>query len=121
MYLKAAAVHFNPSLELRVISFAVLSMLFGPQLLALANGDRVKDKQRSRSSFIVDMDKKLAAENLLKDLSSSHGALIRQVCYSFQISIYSYSVISEGSQNAFVVKVYSLLCSFAHLVDEANG
>lgn len=49
------------------------------QLLALANGDRVKDKQRSRNSFIVDMDKKLAAEYLLKELSSYHGALIRQV------------------------------------------
>jgi serine-protein kinase ATM len=49
------------------------------QLLALANGDRVKDKQRSRSSFVVDMEKKLAAENLLKELSSYHGALICQV------------------------------------------
>jgi ataxia telangiectasia mutated family protein len=57
------------------------------QLLALANGDRVKDKQRSRSSFIVDMDKKLAAENLLKDLSSSHGALIRQMKQMVEIYI----------------------------------
>ncbi|KAG5035608.1 hypothetical protein JHK87_010518 [Glycine soja] len=48
------------------------------QLLALANGDRIKDKQRSRSSFVVDMDKKLAAENLLNELSSYHGAIIRQ-------------------------------------------
>ncbi|KAG8053690.1 hypothetical protein GUJ93_ZPchr0001g32148 [Zizania palustris] len=57
------------------------------QLLALANGDRVKDKQRSRSSFIVDMDKKLAAENLLKDLSSCHGALIRQMKQMVEIYI----------------------------------
>lgn len=49
------------------------------QLLALANGDRVKDKQRSRNSFVVDMDKKVAAENLLKELHSYHGAAIRQV------------------------------------------
>ncbi|KAJ3694312.1 hypothetical protein LUZ60_009792 [Juncus effusus] len=49
------------------------------QLLALANGDRVKDKQRSRSSFIVDIDKKLAAENILNELSSYHGPLIRQM------------------------------------------
>ncbi|CAA7402290.1 unnamed protein product [Spirodela intermedia] len=49
------------------------------QLLALANGDRVKDKQRSRNSFIVDMDKKLAAENLLNELSSYHGPIIRQM------------------------------------------
>ncbi|KAL2340901.1 hypothetical protein Fmac_008841 [Flemingia macrophylla] len=48
------------------------------QLLALANGDRIKDKQRSRSSFVVDMDKKLAAENLLNELSSYHGAIIGQ-------------------------------------------
>jgi serine-protein kinase ATM len=48
--------------------------------LALANGDRVKDKQRSKNSFVVDMDKKYAAESLLKELSSQHhGAVIRQV------------------------------------------
>lgn len=57
------------------------------QLLALANGDRVKDKQRSRSSFVVDMDKKLAAENLLKELSSFHGALIRQMKQMVEIYI----------------------------------
>ncbi|KAJ0106492.1 hypothetical protein Patl1_18037 [Pistacia atlantica] len=49
------------------------------QLLALANGDRIKDKQRSRNSFVVDMDKKLAAENLLEELSSYHGPIIRQM------------------------------------------
>ncbi|XP_050879903.1 serine/threonine-protein kinase ATM isoform X2 [Lathyrus oleraceus] len=49
------------------------------QLLALANGDRIKDKQRSRSSFVIDMDKKHAAENLLNELSSYHGAIIRQM------------------------------------------
>ncbi|KAF7136371.1 hypothetical protein RHSIM_Rhsim08G0157900 [Rhododendron simsii] len=49
------------------------------QLIALANGDRIKDKQRSRNSFVVDMDKKLATENLLQELSSYHGAIIRQV------------------------------------------
>ncbi|XP_047054644.1 serine/threonine-protein kinase ATM isoform X1 [Lolium rigidum] len=57
------------------------------QLFALANGDRVKDKQRSRSSFVVDMDKKLAAENLLKELSSIHGALIRQMKQMVEIYI----------------------------------
>ncbi|KAG5562230.1 hypothetical protein RHGRI_005086 [Rhododendron griersonianum] len=49
------------------------------KLLALANGDRIKDKQRSRNSFVVDMDKNLAAENLLQELSSYHGAIIRHV------------------------------------------
>lgn len=49
------------------------------QLLALANGDRVKDKLRGRNSFVVDMDKKLAAEKLLNELLSFHGATIRQV------------------------------------------
>nr|XP_034595825.1 serine/threonine-protein kinase ATM isoform X4 [Setaria viridis] len=57
------------------------------QLLALANGDRVKDKQRSRSSFVVDMEKKLAAENLLKELSSCHGALICQMKQMVEIYI----------------------------------
>ncbi|CAJ2672382.1 unnamed protein product [Trifolium pratense] len=49
------------------------------QLLALANGDRIKDKQLSRSSFVVDTDKKHAAENLLNELSSYHGAIIQQM------------------------------------------
>ncbi|KAK9278063.1 hypothetical protein L1049_027621 [Liquidambar formosana] len=57
------------------------------QLLALANGDRIKDKQRSRNSFVVDMDKKLAAENLLKELSSYHGAIIRQMKQMVEIYI----------------------------------
>ncbi|XP_009622788.1 serine/threonine-protein kinase ATM isoform X4 [Nicotiana tomentosiformis] len=57
------------------------------QLLALANGDRIKDKQRSRSSFVVDMDKKVAAENLLKELSSYHGAVIRQMKQMVEIYI----------------------------------
>ncbi|KAL0315150.1 UNVERIFIED_CONTAM: Serine/threonine-protein kinase ATM [Sesamum calycinum] len=48
------------------------------QLLALANGDRIKDKQRSRNSFVVDVDKKIAAEDLLRELSSYHGPIIRQ-------------------------------------------
>uniref|UniRef100_A0A803L8L9 non-specific serine/threonine protein kinase n=1 Tax=Chenopodium quinoa TaxID=63459 RepID=A0A803L8L9_CHEQI len=48
------------------------------QLLALANGDRIKDKQRSRNSYVVDVDKKVAAENLLKELLAHHGNVIRQ-------------------------------------------
>ncbi|XP_055826815.1 serine/threonine-protein kinase ATM isoform X2 [Solanum dulcamara] len=57
------------------------------QLLALANGDRIKDKQRSRSSFVVDMDKKVAAENLLRELSSYHEAVIRQMKQMVEIYI----------------------------------
>ncbi|KAK9073522.1 hypothetical protein SSX86_007846 [Deinandra increscens subsp. villosa] len=57
------------------------------QLLALANGDRVKDKQRSKNSFVVDMDKKYAAESLLKELSSHHGAVIRQMKQMVEIYI----------------------------------
>ncbi|KAK7350621.1 hypothetical protein VNO77_09440 [Canavalia gladiata] len=57
------------------------------QLLALANGDRIKDKQRSRNSFVVDMDKKLAAENLLNELSSYHGAIIQQTKQMVEIYI----------------------------------
>ncbi|KAM3703878.1 hypothetical protein ACJW31_04G131600 [Castanea mollissima] len=57
------------------------------QLLALANGDRIKDKQRSRNSFVVDLDKKIAAENLLKELSSYHGAIIVQMKQMVEIYI----------------------------------
>ncbi|KAF8094951.1 hypothetical protein N665_0348s0034 [Sinapis alba] len=49
------------------------------QLLALANGDRIKDNQRSRNSFVVDIDKKVAAEHLLQDVSHHHGPMIRQM------------------------------------------
>ncbi|KAL3628823.1 hypothetical protein CASFOL_027869 [Castilleja foliolosa] len=57
------------------------------QLLALANGDRIKDKQRSRNSFVVDVDKKIAAEDLLKELSSYHGPIIRQMKQMVEIYI----------------------------------
>ncbi|KAH6798041.1 Serine/Threonine-kinase ATM-like protein [Perilla frutescens var. hirtella] len=57
------------------------------QLLALANGDRIKDKQRSRNSFVVDVDKKIAAEDLLKELSSYHGATISQMKQMVEIYI----------------------------------
>eukprot|EP01018_Ginkgo_biloba_P024682 Gb_40159 [translate_table: standard] len=57
------------------------------QLLALANGDRVKDKQRSKSAFVVDLDKKRAAEDLLRDLSSHHGAIIQQMRQMVEIYI----------------------------------
>ncbi|KAI9087642.1 hypothetical protein K1719_030512 [Acacia pycnantha] len=56
-------------------------------LLGLANGDRIKDNQRSRSSFVVDMDKKLAAENLLHELLSYHGAIIQQTRQMVEIYI----------------------------------
>ncbi|KAE8124229.1 hypothetical protein FH972_019134 [Carpinus fangiana] len=57
------------------------------QLLALANGDRIKDKQRSRNSFVVDLDKKIAAEKLLEELSTYHGAIIRQMKQMVEIYI----------------------------------
>ncbi|KAB2013879.1 hypothetical protein ES319_D09G187000v1 [Gossypium barbadense] len=57
------------------------------QLLGLANGDRIKDKQRSRNSFVVDLDKKLAAENLLEELSAYHGPVIRQMKQMVEIYI----------------------------------
>ncbi|PIN15510.1 Non-specific serine/threonine protein kinase [Handroanthus impetiginosus] len=57
------------------------------QLLALANGDRIKDKQRSRNSFVVDVDKKIAAEDLLRELSSYHGAIIRQMKQMVEVYI----------------------------------
>ncbi|KAL6512327.1 hypothetical protein OROHE_019939 [Orobanche hederae] len=42
------------------------------ELLALANGDHIKDKQRSRNSSVVNVGKKIAVEDLLKELSSNH-------------------------------------------------
>uniref|UniRef100_A0A2P2L2S5 Serine/threonine-protein kinase ATM n=1 Tax=Rhizophora mucronata TaxID=61149 RepID=A0A2P2L2S5_RHIMU len=57
------------------------------QLLALANGDRIKDKQRNRNSFVVDMDKIVAAKNLLEELSSYHGDIIRQMRQMVEIYI----------------------------------
>ncbi|KAJ0962868.1 hypothetical protein J5N97_027990 [Dioscorea zingiberensis] len=57
------------------------------QLLALANGDRIKDKQRSRNSFVVDMDKKQAAEDLLNELSLHHGRVIQQMRQMVEIYI----------------------------------
>nr|XP_027123123.1 serine/threonine-protein kinase ATM isoform X2 [Coffea arabica] len=57
------------------------------QLLALANGDRIKEKQRSRNSFVADMDKKVAAENLLIELHSYHGDVIRQMKQMVEIYI----------------------------------
>ncbi|KAH0454660.1 hypothetical protein IEQ34_016584 [Dendrobium chrysotoxum] len=57
------------------------------QILALANGDRIKDKQRNKNSFVVDMDKKLAAENLLDELSLSHGLIIQQMKQMVEIYI----------------------------------
>lgn len=57
------------------------------QLLALANGDRIKDKQRSRNSFIVDIDKKLAAEKLLEELLAYHGPIITQTKQLVEIYI----------------------------------
>ncbi|GAB4845683.1 hypothetical protein Ancab_039086 [Ancistrocladus abbreviatus] len=57
------------------------------QLLALANGDRIKDKQRSRNSFVVDLDKKLAAEKLLEELTLSHGPIIRQMKQMVEVYI----------------------------------
>lgn len=57
------------------------------QLLALANGDRIKDKQRSKNSFVVDLDKKGASENLLKELLQYHEAVIRQMRQMVEIYI----------------------------------
>ncbi|XP_057988495.1 serine/threonine-protein kinase ATM isoform X2 [Hevea brasiliensis] len=57
------------------------------QLLALANGDRIKDKQRSRNSFVVDMDKILSARTLLDELTSYHGPVIEQMKQMVEIYI----------------------------------
>ncbi|CAN6483726.1 unnamed protein product [Victoria cruziana] len=73
-----------PTFQLALISLVKKMAIDHPyhtifQLLALANGDRVKDKQRSKNSFVVDLEKKHSAENLLNELSSYHGDKIRQM------------------------------------------
>lgn len=57
------------------------------QLLALANGDRVKDRQRSKTAFVIDLDKKQAAEDLLNSLMSNRKALIQQMKQMVEIYI----------------------------------
>ncbi|EPS70319.1 hypothetical protein M569_04441, partial [Genlisea aurea] len=81
-----------PSFQFAVLSLVKKLALDHPyhtiyQLLALANGDRIKDKQRSRNSFVVDMDKKIAAEDLLTELSSYHRAIISQMKEMVEIYI----------------------------------
>eukprot|EP00850_Spirogloea_muscicola_P022712 SM000308S11822 [mRNA] locus=s308:82698:105864:+ [translate_table: standard] len=49
------------------------------QLLSLANGDRIKARQRSKNVFVADLDKKKAAELLLDKLASKHGPLLQQM------------------------------------------
>lgn len=72
--------HCLSLLKLRYVSKCwICFSFFLFQLLALANGDRIKDNQRSRNSFVVDIDKKVAAEHLLQDVSHHHGPMIRQV------------------------------------------
>lgn len=60
------------------ISFDLLIIMYD-QLLALSYGDRVKENQRGKMAFVVDMDKKHAAESLLNTLASHHKELILQV------------------------------------------
>lgn len=60
------------------ISFDFLIITYD-QLLALSYGDRVKENQRGKMAFVVDMDKKHAAEALLNSLASHHKELILQV------------------------------------------
>ncbi|KAM0946856.1 putative non-specific serine/threonine protein kinase [Dioscorea sansibarensis] len=47
----------------------------------------IKDKQQRRHSFIVDMVKKQAAEDLLREISSHHGRVIQQVDKSKEMSL----------------------------------
>lgn len=49
------------------------------QLFALANGDRIKEKQRGKNAFVVDTEKKRAAEELLGSLTANHRDLLSQV------------------------------------------
>lgn len=57
------------------------------QVFALANGDRVKENQRGKVSFVVDMDKKHSAEQLLKKLTAHHKDLLLQMKRMVEIYI----------------------------------
>jgi ataxia telangiectasia mutated family protein len=57
------------------------------QLLALSNGDRVKDNQRGKTSFVVDLEKKHAAEDLLMSLTTHHRQLLTQMKQMVEIYI----------------------------------
>ncbi|KAG0604904.1 hypothetical protein M758_9G018000 [Ceratodon purpureus] len=57
------------------------------QIFALANGDRVKANQRGKIAFVVDMDKKHTAEQLLKKLSAHHKDLLIQMRRMVEIYI----------------------------------
>ena len=58
------------------------------QIFALANGDRVKANQRGKIAFVVDMDKKHTAEQLLKKLSAHHKDLLIQVFADAVLVVY---------------------------------
>jgi hypothetical protein len=46
----------------------------------------VKDKQRSKAAFIIDLDKKQAAEDLLNTLMSEKKLIILQVFSNFHLN-----------------------------------
>ncbi|BBN18785.1 serine-protein kinase ATM [Marchantia polymorpha subsp. ruderalis] len=57
------------------------------QLFALANGDRIKEKQRGKNVFVVDMEKKRAAEELLDKLIAKQPELLLQIRKMIEIYI----------------------------------
>ncbi|KAL2608088.1 hypothetical protein R1flu_026661 [Riccia fluitans] len=57
------------------------------QLFALANGDRIKEKQRGKNVFVVDMEKKRAAEELLDKLIAKEPELLLQIRKMIEIYI----------------------------------
>lgn len=48
-------------------------------MLALKHGDRVKDVQRNRHVFVVDVEKQRAAEEVLRRLPARLAPLLQQV------------------------------------------
>ncbi|KAL3675793.1 hypothetical protein R1sor_025741 [Riccia sorocarpa] len=57
------------------------------QLFALANGDRIKEKQRGKNVFVVDVEKKRAAEELLDKLIAKQPELLLQIRKMIEIYI----------------------------------
>lgn len=90
------------------------------QIFALANGDRVKANQRGKIAFVVDMDKKHTAEQLLKKLTAHHKDLLIQVFSDAVLVVYHLSSIQGDLPGAIVCGEITLM-DLSFCADETNG
>ncbi|GAQ86367.1 Protein kinase ATM/Tel1 [Klebsormidium nitens] len=75
------------------------------QVLALKHGDRVKDVQRNRHVFVVDVEKQRAAEEVLRRLPARLAPLLQQVlrCVDMYISLAEAETKKEDQQRSIPV------------------